>query len=135
MSLWILRVVKCIGQKRVASGVRDLNGKNRQDVATGIGFTGWHRFAGRACSTKVAAAPAAAAITECDSLTRELPEPFNPETWIPYQLQKAADVNIAIYDPRGVLVRQLSLGHQVAGQYVSAVVRRSGMVGIRSVNL
>ena len=45
------------------------------------------------------------------------PNPFNPETWIPYQLAKGSDVEIFIYDARGVLVRHLALGHQRAGYY------------------
>ena len=45
------------------------------------------------------------------------PNPFNPETWIPYQLAKGSDVEIFIYDMRGVLVRHLALGHQHAGYY------------------
>ena len=46
------------------------------------------------------------------------PNPFNPETWIPYQLSHDATVQIKIYDIRGALVRQLNLGHQQAGHYV-----------------
>ena len=45
------------------------------------------------------------------------PNPFNPETWIPYQLAKGGDVEIFIYDMRGTLVRHLALGHQHAGYY------------------
>ena len=45
------------------------------------------------------------------------PNPFNPETWIPYHLAHAADVTFTIYDTKGVLVRQLDLGHQPAGYY------------------
>jgi len=45
------------------------------------------------------------------------PNPFNPETWIPYHLSDATDVQITIYDTKGVLVRQLDLGHQPAGYY------------------
>ena len=45
------------------------------------------------------------------------PNPFNPETWIPYQLAKSADVSITIYAVNGEMVRQLSLGHQLAGTY------------------
>ena len=45
------------------------------------------------------------------------PNPFNPETWIPYQLAKASDVKVTIYDGRGVVVRQLVLGHQASGFY------------------
>lgn len=45
------------------------------------------------------------------------PNPFNPETWIPYQLADDADVQISIYDVTGVLVRRLDLGHQKSGIY------------------
>ena len=47
------------------------------------------------------------------------PNPFNPETWIPYQLAVAADVSLIIYDLRGVVVRRLELGHRPAGFYQS----------------
>ena len=53
------------------------------------------------------------------SLLRNYPNPFNPETWFPYQLSRAADVTIAIYSVNGTLVRTLSLGHQAAGMYRS----------------
>ncbi|MCG9132628.1 hypothetical protein J5I95_13200 [Candidatus Poribacteria bacterium] len=45
------------------------------------------------------------------------PNPFNPETWIPYQLAKPAEVTLCIYSVDGVLVRTLALGHQPAGVY------------------
>ena len=45
------------------------------------------------------------------------PNPFNPETWIPYQLAEPADVTLTIYDTQGVFVRQLDLGYQLAGYY------------------
>ena len=45
------------------------------------------------------------------------PNPFNPETWIPYHLAQPADVTLTIYDTTGVMVRQLDLGHQAAGYY------------------
>ena len=45
------------------------------------------------------------------------PNPFNPETWIPYQLAKPADVSISIYAVDGKLVRTLDLGHQPVGIY------------------
>ena len=47
------------------------------------------------------------------------PNPFNPETWIPYQLAKAGDVKISIYDAKGALVRTLALGHHSAGFYTN----------------
>ena len=45
------------------------------------------------------------------------PNPFNPETWIPYQLSKPADVMLTIYAVNGQMVRRLALGHQPAGIY------------------
>ena len=45
------------------------------------------------------------------------PNPFNPETWIPYDLAEAAEVYIHIYNTKGRSVRQLSLGFQTAGTY------------------
>ena len=53
------------------------------------------------------------------ALLPNFPNPFNPETWIPYQLAKDADVTLTIYDMRGVVVRELKLGHQAAGVYTS----------------
>ena len=47
------------------------------------------------------------------------PNPFNPETWIPYQLAKPADVSLTIYDIQGGVVRDLDFGHQRAGMYHS----------------
>jgi len=45
------------------------------------------------------------------------PNPFNPETWIPYQLASDAEVQIKIYAVNGALVRQLNLGNRAAGYY------------------
>ena len=45
------------------------------------------------------------------------PNPFNPETWIPFHLAKPADVTMTIYNMRGVMVRELVLGYQPAGYY------------------
>jgi len=53
------------------------------------------------------------------ALFSNYPNPFNPETWIPYQLSQDAPVAIYIYSSNGQLVRRLSLGHQSAGVYVS----------------
>ena len=47
------------------------------------------------------------------------PNPFNPETWIPYQLAKATDVTVMIHAMSGSLIRTLELGHQAAGIYKS----------------
>ena len=53
------------------------------------------------------------------ALLANYPNPFNPETWIPYQLSKPADVSLTIYDIQGRVVRALDLGHQRAGTYHS----------------
>ena len=52
-------------------------------------------------------------------LLANYPNPFNPETWIPYQLAAAADVSLTIYTADGQRVRKLSLGHKPAGIYES----------------
>ena len=45
------------------------------------------------------------------------PNPFNPETWIPYHLAAPAEVTLCIYSMQGALVRELALGYQAAGAY------------------
>ena len=52
-------------------------------------------------------------------LAQNFPNPFNPETWIPYQLSKATEVKIDIYNVSGHLVRSLDLGWQPTGSYMS----------------
>ena len=51
------------------------------------------------------------------ALLHNYPNPFNPETWIPYQLAEAAEVTFHIYAANGALVRTLDLGHQSTGIY------------------
>ena len=51
------------------------------------------------------------------ALLANYPNPFNPETWIPYRLAEASDVTLTIYDTKGGLVRRLEMGHQLAGYY------------------
>ena len=64
-------------------------------------------------------------LTELDAnpsetvLLPNYPNPFNPETWIPYRLATDAAVVLTIYDVRGVVVRVLTLGYQPAGVYQS----------------
>ena len=98
----------------------NLNGSNRQDVVTGIESLAGIALSVAPVSMEAPAAPAAAAIApNATALHANYPNPFNPETWIPYQLQHAADVTVTIYDMRGMTVRQLLLGHQPAGVYHS----------------
>ena len=54
-----------------------------------------------------------------NQLLQNFPNPFNPETWIPFQLANESDVTIYIYATTGQLVRRLSLGRIPAGDYSS----------------
>jgi serine protease AprX len=71
-------------------------------------------------SISAPSAPAIASVVDEDNqfaLHRNYPNPFNPETWIPYQLASEANVVIRIYNIDGQLVRMLNLGKQPAGNY------------------
>ena len=61
----------------------------------------------------------ASLIPEETGLLPNYPNPFNPETWIPYQLSKPADVTLRIYSVGGSLIRTLALGHMPTGIYQS----------------
>jgi hypothetical protein len=50
-------------------------------------------------------------------LLANFPNPFNPETWIPFELSESADVSIHVYDMNGALVRTLNLGRREPGFY------------------
>jgi hypothetical protein len=50
-------------------------------------------------------------------LLANFPNPFNPETWIPFKIKEASDTSITIYDARGRMVRRLKLGYIPAGIY------------------
>ena len=56
-------------------------------------------------------------IPEQTTLLPNYPNPFNPETWIPYNLAEPADVQLTIYNTEGAVVRQFDLGHQRVGYY------------------
>ena len=53
------------------------------------------------------------------TVLQNYPNPFNPETWIPYQLDKAAEVTVRIYTDTGAIVRTLALGKREPGFYQS----------------
>ena len=80
---------------------------------------------GRASAESIGAAPSAIAPSairepsEENALLANYPNPFNPETWIPYQLSEPAEVTVSIYSVNGSLIRTLALGHQSAGVYQS----------------
>ena len=52
-------------------------------------------------------------------LLSNYPNPFNPETWIPYRLAEDAFVTLTIYDISGQVVRTLEVGHRIAAVYES----------------
>ena len=58
-------------------------------------------------------------VPEETALLPNYPNPFNPETWVPYQLSESAEVILRIYAVNGILVRTLMLGHTSAGIYQS----------------
>ena len=53
-------------------------------------------------------------------LGQNFPNPFNPETWIPYQLSQDSKVTINIYNVSGHTVRTLDLGHKSTGSYMTS---------------
>jgi photosystem II stability/assembly factor-like uncharacterized protein len=59
------------------------------------------------------------ALPQQSRLLPNYPNPFNPETWIPFELREAANVSIGIYNPGGELVRELDVGHREPGYHVS----------------
>ena len=59
----------------------------------------------------------ASLITKATALLPNYPNPFNPETWIPYQLATPVDVTITIYSADGKIVCTLPLGYQAEGIY------------------
>ena len=69
--------------------------------------------------TDVAEAPAVQQSPAKTTLLANYPNPFNPETWIPYQLSKSAKVTLTIYNVKGETVRHFALGQKAAGKYRS----------------
>lgn len=59
--------------------------------------------------------PAAAALV--DRLLPNRPNPFNPETTIPFELARAGRVRIAVFDAAGRRVALLEDGHRAAGPH------------------
>ena len=53
------------------------------------------------------------------SLLPNYPNPFNPETWIPFRLAEDVDVTLTIYDVSGCVIRTLDIGYSKAGAYES----------------
>ena len=101
----------------------NLNGQDVEDVASSVA-SATALVLGSVGDTP--AAPMNSALVFSDAMVPDrthlltnYPNPFNPETWIPYQLAEPTDVTVTIYDINGRVVRHLDLGHQRAGIYQS----------------
>lgn len=66
------------------------------------------------------------------TLLMNYPNPFNPETWIPYQLAEDTIVTLTIYNTRGALVRRLKMGHQLADFTLNAGRLLIGMAATKA---
>lgn len=63
--------------------------------------------------------PLASGVPKETRLVSNFPNPFNPETWMPYQLAEDARVIVQIYNSSGSPVRTLSVGFKPAGSYLT----------------
>ena len=52
-------------------------------------------------------------------LLANYPNPFNPETWMPFRLSEATEVSIDIYNALGQIIQTLHLGHTASGNYLN----------------
>jgi len=58
-------------------------------------------------------------LPEQTQLLPNYPNPFNPDTWIPFELSQNSKVLVTIYDLAGTPVRTINMGYLQAGSYVS----------------
>ena len=98
----------------------NLNGKNIQTVVTGLGRPIDIVIGTMPINKRTAAPPLTVPALSVEmQLGANYPNPFNPETWIPYRLAETAEVTIQIYAVDGTLLRTLVLGALPAGVYES----------------
>ena len=91
---------------------------NGKRVAVGSGYRDGKVYIYEWTGGTAPAAPAQEAEpAQPTALLSNYPNPFNPETWIPYQLSDPAEVTVSIYSVDGKLVRTLELGQVPAGVY------------------
>ena len=96
-------------------------GKHIQNVVSGLGMPASLALGIAPEGGPMVAAPAvfAGLAVEKTGLLPNYPNPFNPETWIPYELAETAEVTVSIHASDGKLVRTLALGQLPAGVYQS----------------
>ena len=70
-------------------------------------------------STPIAVQSSSVPLPTQTALFPNFPNPFNPDTYIPFQLHVPARVSLSIYDVRGALVREIDLGCRPAGQFLT----------------
>ena len=98
----------------------NLDGTAIQNVVPGLGTPIRIALGGMHTDAGIAAAPTTVRrVPDATALRANYPNPFNPETWIPYHLAQPADVTVSIYAADGRLVRTLDLGHRSVGVYES----------------
>ena len=91
------------------------NGRGANSDVNGDGVTDMLDMV--AAAGNVQTSPASMMMT--NELLPNFPNPFNPETWIPYQIIRNDDVVINIYSATGKLVRSMELGYKPAGRYTA----------------
>ena len=100
-----------VAYRNVAAALADVRPLAASDVRLGRGVAVLEKLL--ALLTEMQAIP------ETTALLPNYPNPFNPETWIPYHLAQDANVTLTIYNVQGDVVRTLMLGQQSAGIYKS----------------
>ena len=100
-------------------GIGESPPSNRRTDVDGDGKVGISDLLAVINDLEAGAAPPAPTAASETALLPNYPNPFNPETWIPYQLREAANVQINIYSTGGILVRRLLLGYQTSGYYLT----------------
>jgi DNA-binding beta-propeller fold protein YncE len=88
---------------------KQIDVRQMNSLSIGKGEVG-HRYILKATRTSV---------PKATKLLTNYPNPFNPETWIPFELSNSSEVAVRIYTSTGSLVRTLNLGHKEAGYYVA----------------
>ena len=95
----------------------NLDGTDVEDLVTGLGNPGGIALDTTRSGAIIAAPATVRGVPDETALHANYPNPFNPETWIPYQLASPENVTLTIYTVNGQLIRTLAFGHQPAGIY------------------